>query len=139
MDRRTMVKRTVSATGVILATQLPAGWACRISSVADDTDVDTTRKAGQTDVLEIVVKHTHRRCTHPIEKTKFLADGIRILGATPWEQTGSGQFSRKLKVTYLREGTVRLKVERDCERSGCTRILTYAVGHSPQNISRHER
>jgi len=126
MNRRDALKQTVALACAGLAMPVPGAWACKIEKQSDD-DGATTGKSGETSVITVSVRHTHRRCTVPIEKTEFAPVGLKILGATPWKQTGSGSYERKLKVVFLQKGKATLRVLRRCSRGGCSQELEFAV------------
>lgn len=128
MNRRHALREMVCWAGVSLVAPVATGWACRIKTEFDHGAAESAPREGATEVIVVSVRHTHRRCTLPIEKTKFVATGMKILGATPWKATASGEYERKLRVVYLKAGTAKLRVVRDCSRGGCTREFEYTVG-----------
>jgi len=71
-------------------------------------------------IMIIDVVFTHRVCTEGIENTKFKYDGIKVLGATKWNEYENGKFQRKLKLKVL-EGEFKelyLEAIRKCDKEG---------------------
>jgi len=129
MNRRHALREMVCWAGAALVAPMAAVQACTFKAVsADNGSEKGAPRKGEKDVIIVTVRHTHRRCTLPIEKTKFVTTGMEIQGATPWQKTGSGEYERKLKVVYLKAGTAKLRVVRDCSRGGCTQEFEYTVG-----------
>lgn len=64
-------------------------------------------------VLILEYQQSHRNCREsPIN---IEADGMTILGATDWEETGRRTFQRKLKVK-ITEDDCSLQVTRSCRK-----------------------
>jgi hypothetical protein len=127
MNRRDALKHTVGWAGLALLAPTAGTWACKIED-SSKTDGKASPQAGSTAVVVVSVRHTHRRCTLPIEKTKFVPTGMKILGATPWRETRAGSYERKLKVRFLEKGQAKLRVVRNCSRGGCSQDLEFTVG-----------
>lgn len=126
MNRRDALKRTAGWAGLALVGSAASSWACKIEE-GSEPEANETHKAGETAVVVVSVRHTHRRCDLPIEKTKFEPTGMKILGATKWQETSSGSYERKLKVTFLQEGKATLRVIRSCSRGGCSQNLEFTI------------
>lgn len=127
MNRRHALRELGCWAGVAVVAPMAAAQACTFRA-EPDTGSKTAPRKGETRVVVVTVRHTHRRCTLPIEKTKFVPTGMKILGATPWKKITTGRYERKLKVTYLQTGTAKLRIVRDCSRGGCTQDFEYTVG-----------
>lgn len=71
-------------------------------------------------IIETKVIFTHRNCPEGIKNTKFDADGVKILGATPWKETSSGIYVRKLKaeITEKGSGSASISATRTCDKEG---------------------
>lgn len=126
MNRRDALKQTAGWAGAALVAPMASSWACRIAE-APSGKAGKPPKKGDTVVIVVSVRHTHRRCTLPMDKTKFVPTGMKILGAMPWQKTGTGAYERKLKVVFLQEGKAKLRVIRSCSRGGCSQDLEYTV------------
>lgn len=133
MDRREAVQKILGVAGLTLLGTTPMGWACRATM-----EPDTTRKdhatAGDTGVITITIRNTHRNCKIPIDKTRFSADNMKIVAATSWKETGKGQFERKLKVIFGKKGTAKLDVIRSCPRGGCRQKQTFEVSRDRKSV-----
>lgn len=75
---------------------------------------------GDTIIVKIQVKLTHRSCPVKLKKTKFKLNGMKVLKATKWKQLSSMDYVRKLKVTITgAEGNkVSINAIRECEKDG---------------------
>ncbi len=71
-------------------------------------------------IVKIAVTFTHRVCPEGIETTKFKYAGLKVLGATKWEEIANGKYERKLKVEVLEgdEKEVILEAIRKCDKEG---------------------
>jgi hypothetical protein len=75
---------------------------------------------GDTLIVKIKVKLTHRSCPVALKKTKFKLKGIKVLKATGWKELSSMDYERKLKIIIAGEPgkKVSLNVIRECEKDG---------------------
>ena len=80
----------------------------------------STYNIGDELVVRVVVERTHRRCEVGIDATEFSGDGLKVIAATPWKETGNGLFTRdlKVKVTGNKNGKLVLYAQRTCSRQG---------------------
>jgi len=93
--------------------------ACEIEFevVGNKKDVYQT---GDEIIVKVHVVFTHRVCPEGIESTRFIYEGMKILGATKWEEISSGTYERKLKIKIEEsspDGLV-LKAIRTCDKEG---------------------
>lgn len=88
---------------------------------------DSTPNVGSVDVITITYTQTHRNCTLPLKKTEFKAEGMKIVGATPWKEVKRSTFVRKFKVKYLQPGEATFNVIRNCSRGGADELLKVQV------------
>ncbi len=77
-------------------------------------------KEGDEIIFSIEVKLTHRVCPIAMQDTKFTYDGIKVIGATKWEETKPGIWTRKIKSQVINNGktTIMLSAQRKCEKDG---------------------
>jgi hypothetical protein len=94
--------------------------ACEIEFTILGDEKKETYKAGDEIVVKIDVVFTHRVCPEGIENTKFKYDGIKVLGATKWQEIANGKFERKLKLVVLEGDQEELILEaiRTCDKEG---------------------
>jgi len=105
-------------TGSILACQM---------KVERKSPADSTPDSGSDDVITVTYTQTHRNCTLPLKQTEFKAEGMKIVGATPWKEKKRGTFVRKFKVKYLQPGEATFNVIRNCSRGGADELLLVQV------------
>ncbi len=75
---------------------------------------------GDTIVVKVIVKLTHRSCPVALKKTKFKMKGMKVLKSTGWKQLSSMDYERKLKIviTGTKGNKVTLNAIRECEKDG---------------------
>jgi len=75
---------------------------------------------GDTIIVKVMVKLTHRSCPVALKKTKFKLNGMKVLKSTKWKQLSSMDYERKLKivVTGAKGKKVSLNAIRECEKDG---------------------
>ena len=93
--------------------------ACEIE-IKVDGEQKEEYKIGDEIVIHVRVEFTHRVCPEGIKKTKFDTKGFKILKGTPWKETSTGVWERKLKVqvTKSKKGKLLLSATRTCEKDG---------------------
>ncbi len=104
------------------------GNACEISIEVLDNNKEQYQ-AGDIVVVKVKVVFTHRQCSEGINATKFSYDGIKVLGATPWNETIKGTFERKFKLQIEESGNKNLVFGalRTCDKEGGSGSITFAV------------
>jgi len=77
-------------------------------------------KTGDTLVIKVFVKLTHRSCPVAMKKTKFKMKGLKVLKSTPWKETSTNEWERKLMavVTAKSNGKINIAAVRECEKDG---------------------
>jgi len=77
-------------------------------------------KTGDTLVIKVLVKLTHRSCPVAMKKTKFKTKGLKVMKSTPWKETSTNEWERKLLtvVTAQSNGKINLSAIRECEKDG---------------------
>ncbi len=75
---------------------------------------------GDTIIVKVMVKLTHRSCPVALKKTKFKLNGMKVLKSTGWKQLSSMDYERKLKIviTGAKGKKVSLNAIRECEKDG---------------------
>ncbi len=75
---------------------------------------------GDTIVVFVKVVLTHRSCPEAIKKTKFEMNGMKVIKSTPWKQTSSMDFERKLMIviTGTEDGKLMINAIRTCDKDG---------------------
>ncbi|MDP3436820.1 MAG: hypothetical protein Q8S04_06220, partial [Bacteroidales bacterium] len=96
------MKRKFLSTLLIATLVTTVGLACEIK-LSITGDKKEFYKEGDEVIVEAVVIYTHRVCELTLSDTKFTADGLKILGATPWKESSPGTFTRQLKVQVLKD------------------------------------
>jgi len=71
-------------------------------------------------IVKVYVAFTHRVCPEGIENTKFKYEGVKVLGATKWQETAQGKFERKLKLKVMEKTDKEMILEaiRSCDKEG---------------------
>lgn len=77
-------------------------------------------EAGDTIVVFVKVVLTHRSCPEAIKKTKFEMNGMKVIKSTPWKQTSTMDFERKLMIviTGTKDGKLMINAIRTCDKDG---------------------
>ena len=93
--------------------------ACEIEFEITKGKKDTYKK-GDTLVIKIIVKLTHRSCPVGLKKTKFKMKGLKVMKSTAWKETSTNEWERKLMavVTAESNGKINLSATRECEKDG---------------------
>ena len=75
---------------------------------------------GDTIVVKVEVFLTHRNCEIGIQKTQFMLQGMKVVKATPWQQTGLKTYERTitLVVTDTSKGYASITGVRKCSKTG---------------------
>jgi len=68
-------------------------------------------------VLVLEYHQSHRNCPLPLSTIKVKAEGMTILSATPWEETGTRTFLRKFNVR-IDAPDCALNIKRSCQKGG---------------------
>jgi hypothetical protein len=76
------------------------------------------------DIIEVkvVLTLTHRVCNVAASQTKFKIDGIKVLSASTWKQTGATTYERTVKMEVLNDGKKKVMIiaSRSCDKEGGT-------------------
>lgn len=119
------MKRRILMALLITTLFTTIGLACEIKMTITGEKKELYNQGDEV-IVEAVVIYTHRVCELTLSDTKFTADGLKILGATPWKEISPGTYTRQLKIQVLKdskkEGTI--KVERSCKKEGGFGTLT---------------
>ncbi len=93
--------------------------ACEIE-IKVDGEQKKEYNIGDEIIIHVRVEFTHRVCPVAIKETKFDTKGFKILKGTPWKETSTGIWERKLKVqvTKSKKGKLLLSATRTCEKDG---------------------
>ncbi|PKP05621.1 MAG: hypothetical protein CVU10_09715 [Bacteroidetes bacterium HGW-Bacteroidetes-5] len=119
------MKRKFLSTLLIATLVTTVGLACEIK-LSITGDKKEFYKEGDEVIVEAIVIYTHRVCELTLSDTKFTADGLKILGGTPWKESSPGTFTRQLKIQVLKDSKKEgiIKVERSCKKEGGFGTLT---------------
>ena len=93
---------------------------------ACEIDIEVTKgkkesyQVGDTLVLHVKVVLTHRSCPVKMKETKFNMTGLKVHKSTPWKQTATMDWERKLMVivTKTKNGKLNLTAIRECDKDG---------------------
>lgn len=100
-----------------MAAAIPAANACEL-----EFQVETPKesyKAGDEVVVNVTLILTHRNCRVSPDETQFSGEGIEILGATKWAESGYNRYSRKIKIKITGgAGIHKLTALRQCQKDG---------------------
>lgn len=93
-------------------------FACDIKFSVDPKSKKEVYKKGDEIVILVTVKRTHRNCNVPMEETKFIPHGLKIVKATDWKQVSSMVWERRLIITVIgtKEGQLILEGTRECRK-----------------------
>lgn len=99
--------------------------ACDIEFTVDPKSKKEVYKQGDEIVIVVTVKRTHRNCTVPMEDTRFIPHGLKILKATDWNQVSSMVWERKLMMTVTGSKNGKLIIEgtRECKKEDSRGVL----------------
>ncbi len=77
-------------------------------------------QVGDTLVLQVFVKLTHRSCPVKMKETKFNMKGLKVIKSTPWKQLSAMEYKRKLMVVVkeTKNGKLNLTAIRECDKDG---------------------
>ena len=87
---------------------------------------------GNVVIVAVDVFLTHNNCPEGIKATNFRSEGIKVLGAKKWKQTGPERYRRllKAKIESAENGSAALHVRRTCDKEGAYGVLTVNVSDS---------
>jgi len=76
--------------------------------------------AGDVFTSRVTVTLTHRVCPTAINKTKFKFKGLKVIGATKWQQLSTMVYTRKLKIEVIgtKSGKLLVNAVRTCDKEG---------------------
>ena len=79
-----------------------------------------TYQTGDTLIVAVKVKLTHRSCPVAIKKTKFKMKGLKVIKSTKWKQLGAMEFERKLIIVVGESKDMKLNLTaiRECDKDG---------------------
>lgn len=99
--------------------------ACDIEFTIDPKSKKAVYKQGDEIIIVVTVKRTHRNCTVPMDDTKFIPHGLKILKATDWSQVSTMVWERKLlmTVTGSKDGKLILEGTRECKKEDSRGVL----------------
>lgn len=105
---------------MLLLTASYAGFACEIEMKIADGNNKDVYSPGDIIIIELTIVNTHRDCHEQIEKAQIMADGCKVMAATPWKELKTGTYFRKLKVVILPDGgnNLQLVCKRSCDKDG---------------------
>lgn len=71
-------------------------------------------------IAKATISLTHRNCHNSLQNTEFEVEGLKILGATEWEQLSSRTWERKFKIEVIgdKDGELEFKTIRKCNKGG---------------------
>lgn len=96
--------------------------ACKIEMEQSDSRPAVNEET----VLILEYQQSHRNCRESVRSINIEPDGMTILGATDWEETGKRTFQRKLKVK-ITEDDCSLQVTLSCRKDGLDETLKVRV------------
>jgi len=113
------INKNIVFVGFLLLLSVNYVSACEIE-IKVEGEQKKEYNIGDEVVLHVRVEFTHRVCPEGIKKTKFDTKGFKILKGTPWKETSTGVWERKLKVqvTKSKKGKLLLSATRTCEKDG---------------------
>jgi len=102
--------------------------ACEISFEILENKKELYQK-GDVLIVKVKVVLTHRQCTQGIDATKFSYEGIKVLGATKWDEVEKGTFERKFKLQIDDDSRKKLVFGalRTCDKEGGSGSITFTV------------
>jgi hypothetical protein len=94
-------------------------FACEIEFAIQGKKKDKY-KVGDEIVVKVKLTFTHRACPIAVKDTKFDTKGLKVAGATDWEETSPNVWERKLKLKVLsnKAGKLTLTATRTCDKEG---------------------
>jgi len=109
-------KLTIAALAAagILAAVLPAA-ACEFGFSYERIDAPL----GTVGEIGVRVQKDHRNCTlGSMDDYWFDAEGIQILGESPWEEVGPDLYEKWFRVSLSQIGDGYLRISKDCTKEG---------------------
>jgi len=84
---------------------------------------------GDVIIVNVKVVFTHRQCPEGIDATKFSYDGLKVLGATRWNETLPNTYERKFKIeiTENKKGNLVFGAARSCDKDGGSGSISFKV------------
>lgn len=75
---------------------------------------------GDTLIVKVVVKLTHRVCPVAMKETKFKLNGMKVIKSTGWKKLSENDYTRKLiiVITGKKGKKVSINAIRECEKDG---------------------
>lgn len=76
--------------------------------------------AGDTIIVKVIVKLTHRVCPVAMKQTKFKLNGMKVIKSTGWKKLSENDYTRKLiiVITGKKGKKVSINAIRECEKDG---------------------
>jgi len=76
--------------------------------------------AGDTIIVKVIVKLTHRVCPVAMKQTKFKLNGMKVIKSTSWKKLSEHDYTRKLiiVITNKKGKKVSINAIRECEKDG---------------------
>ena len=76
--------------------------------------------AGDTIIVKVIVKLTHRVCPVAMKQTKFKLNGMKVIKSTSWKKLSENDYTRKLiiVITGKKGKKVSINAIRECEKDG---------------------
>ena len=107
------------STSLLLFLLISVSFSCEIetSIYGDAKDI---YKSGDEIIFKVHVILPHRNCRVAIDKTEYEANGLELLGATPWKQEKSQQYVQYVKTKVKDDAAEKatLQVTRTCNKEG---------------------
>ena len=77
-------------------------------------------QSGDEVILKVSIFLPHKNCDVLIDDTKFMTEGLTVIGATKWSLNSSGLYERlvKVKINNNENNKSILHVQRVCEKEG---------------------
>jgi hypothetical protein len=108
-----------------------------ISNIARACDFEFKVTSGEKDkyslgdeiVVQVTMHLTHRICPETLESTKFEFSGLKVLGATKWQETETGVFQRRFKLEVFADdnGKYIMNAKRMCSKEGGNGSIRFAL------------
>lgn len=127
-------RRSVARLAVAALLALSALIVTAVPLLACDIGISPSSASGtvgDTVVVTVTFRQTHRVCLVPVEDTQILLSGMELVSESAWSNVSTMTYQKELTVKLLTPGDGRVEVLRVCPNGGDRTVATIAIGPAP--------
>jgi len=127
-------RRSVARLAVAALLALSALIVTAVPLLACDIGISPSSASGtvgDTVVVTVTFRQTHRVCLVPVEDTQILLSGMELVSESAWSNVSTMTYQKELTVKLLTPGDGRVEVLRVCPNGGDRTVATIAIEPAP--------